>query len=254
MLENTRLLMWNSAINTGSAIYSFGGFTGEESRYFNTYERFDFQTRTWTMEDVPFGGDYLTTCYDGHRYAYISGMQFKLYRFDTHTNSVELVGYLQYQLRYNHHFIHDGHLYSVGGVLDERVNNRIYMTNLDDDNHNHNNNITKVLKKRTFMDQIFDIPKKSSILSSCFDGLEFIYLISDSNRFIRVSIKSKEIRQLQSHPECEINHYLTMIYSALDTRIYYVNGGQSHIYNITTDQWHKFDTPFTSTDLAVVFV
>eukprot|EP01133_Synstelium_polycarpum_P007293 gene7293-8480_t len=93
--------------------------------------------------------------------------------------------------------------------------------------------------KETFMGQTFRTLQRT--VAACFDGVRYIYMHSES-QFIRVSIKSREIKKLQPHPSSSddtgiqyIQH--SMVYSLADKRIHTIINGSSHQYDTATDQW-----------------
>eukprot|EP01133_Synstelium_polycarpum_P016965 gene16965-20180_t len=212
MLTPKKKYLWNSTVNTGSSLYTFGGIDDINDVDYSTYERFDLTTKVWTKGDLDgIGGGFLATCFDGNKNIYIYDGDYRLVRFNTTTNTPTILGNLKTHLLCIHMFMH---------------NDTIYMTNL---------NINVVL----FLD--LSTTSNNSVqarLSSCFDGEEFLY-IRQPDSFTRVSMQTRKVKQLEPHPKTKKYYYHTMMFSSLDQQIYSLIGDRPYQYDTKTYKWKK---------------
>ncbi|GAM20136.1 hypothetical protein SAMD00019534_033110 [Acytostelium subglobosum LB1] len=226
-----------SAVYARDNVYLFGGKDAS-----NSYSRFNLPEREW-YQNTPFtegtaGGNYLSACFDGHRYIYLVGGfsndQFTdhIDRFDIYTQKFSPVSSLPAKVIASVVFFLDSKLYIVGGLYARDAQHQAI--------------------------QVFDLAtgqlsthcdalEISEYLSSCFDGTDLVYVLSKS-AFIRVSLATKEQTRL-AQPSKGGRH-----------RLFYDNGrillllgkGHNMEYNKDSDNWTNLDDKYCSLDVRAL--
>eukprot|EP01133_Synstelium_polycarpum_P012266 gene12266-14376_t len=229
------------AINTGTAIYLFGG-----SATGNSFERFNLSTRKWDFsgETVTQLFQPMALCFDNLRYIYLFGGrhhdalrpftdQSKLSRLDTHTNITETMSDTLYPMGQAHNFYHQGKIYICSNYNINKQFPKVAILSMLD--------IT-TLKTDELIDQVFPAHKSDHVGSICFDGEEFMYILSYKSRFIRVSIKTKETTYLAQHP-CTSECMGNLIYCSQSKRMYHIYVRYSYYYDIQENAWKEICKP-----------
>eukprot|EP01133_Synstelium_polycarpum_P012265 gene12265-14375_t len=232
----------NNAVNAdGTQIFVFGG--GSETR---TFERFNTATKQGHKGDITTykGGEMISTCYDGQRYIYLLGgyaskAMSRLDRFDTVTLETQTMGDPRLPIYGAYVFVDTGNkqtMYIVGGISIINSMNRISTLDLDN------------LHVTTFIDN--PLANNDVIAMCCYDGAEYIYIVSRQAKLTRISIKTKQITTLACVPNLatvEHTHQHSLVHCVRLQRIYLFHRQLASHYNITTNQW----TPLTKPPISL---
>ncbi|GAM28639.1 hypothetical protein SAMD00019534_118150 [Acytostelium subglobosum LB1] len=228
-----RSYMVNSVIHARGYVYVFGGDTK-----LNTYSRFSVKHQRWDLLGTIIneeGGSGISVCYDGVRFAYLIGGQMnglltRIDQMDLETHEFARLGNLPVPIRFAYSFYHDRILYVVGGM-----GNRV-----DDGDQHSIFKFDPVSRSTTFLlDGTFEF--NHELVSCCFDGREFLYLLDVESNFFRFSIQTKARTvlprpTLKNNPQRKYKCQMLMLKSKL---IYFI-GGREHnnfTFNIDLNQW-----------------
>eukprot|EP01133_Synstelium_polycarpum_P007010 gene7010-8146_t len=82
---------------------------------------------------------------------------------------------------------------------------------------------------------------KNDIAHSCFDQQEYLYMINSKSAFIRLSIRTKQVKHLKPLPGKHLNHIPhRLVFDHHKQMIYSVSGSDARYYNIADDKWVRF--------------
>eukprot|EP01133_Synstelium_polycarpum_P016001 gene16001-19039_t len=207
-------------------IYVFGGQTefALDKASLVTYERYNVAEKEWDKVDTittskNHGDRFISTCYDGNRYIYLAGggktngtYISRIDRFDTVTFQFTNIGRMAKERLPTSVFYHQNAIYLVAGqevirstsiysrfvgIRDPRFQLDIICLN------------AHTGQQTTVVDNL--LPNGTDyVLSSCFDGSEYVYYITNTAKFYKVSLASKIITPLASAPleSVYFNHLL----------------------------------------------
>eukprot|EP01133_Synstelium_polycarpum_P001017 gene1017-1157_t len=158
----------------------------------------------------------------------------RLDRFDTQTNTTVSLGDPAYPINSCRTFIHQGMLFGVGGNDSVGPVNRIVTIDLT---------VTNNVVAKEFINNLFpSVNNREHISASCFDGQEYIYMLSSKSQFIRLSIITRQINYLTASPH-DTPIYDTPVHCANRQRIYFVHKKIATCYDIATNQWLDLAPP-----------
>eukprot|EP01133_Synstelium_polycarpum_P017344 gene17344-20691_t len=230
-----------NVVYTGTSIYVFSGNSDIDS-----YERFDIATQSWDhigsfkgskLHSVSYNDSDGTICILGGNDS-SSGNLYSTYGVSRLTQLCTKTlttkdGDPHYKVYGSSSFIHQGRLYTLGG-LEYAFNHRKDISTIN----------LETLETSTFIDNIF---AKQSIFScpthSCFDGEEYIYIISNFAEFIRVSIVTKEIKTLERPLMYSRSTHFSLVYCRGRKNIYHIYKNRLYCYSIENNKWSKMASP-----------
>ncbi|GAM18950.1 hypothetical protein SAMD00019534_021250 [Acytostelium subglobosum LB1] len=236
--KDVRYYPMNSVVSSPTKIYIFGG--ANRSHSFISFLHQSFQ---WsTPMDIPLGrrgGAGISTCYDGDKYIYLTGGYFKdvylarIDRVNVETEAFERVGELSARNCQALTFVRNKELYVVGGLNDNEERRSLLIYNIA-------NNQSRV--------HIPDLGFNSSIVGSCYDGGDLVYILDDESQFYSMSLTTKDRKDLHTPLEGKLSSKYSMVHfngdssdpAYLNHKYIYLIGGKTygnHLYSVFDDRW-----------------
>ncbi|GAM19355.1 hypothetical protein SAMD00019534_025300 [Acytostelium subglobosum LB1] len=177
----------NSVVSYGENIYVFGG--SNKSHTYSIYSTRSLKCMSFNDIGTGRGGASIATCFDGQRYIYMVGGYNKdtylrrVDRFDIETLEFVTIGELTLPVCQALVFLHNRDLYVVGGRNEKGEVRQVQTFNLE------------ARLSGIFLE---DIEFAQSIITSCFDGVDLIYIMDNESEFFTISLKTRTKTVLNS--------------------------------------------------------
>eukprot|EP01133_Synstelium_polycarpum_P009792 gene9792-11439_t len=224
----------NSVVSACGNIYQFGG--ENDLNRFNIFQiQPDNNVKALNTYPLETGLTQMSSCYDGQKYIYLVGgyssatgaCSSSINRIEAPINQFQLLSNINMAAKN----IYCSYIKDTNSVL--------YWCGVDD----AGNNIQSVNRydiDTAACTQLFTITHSiDSILGSCFDGKEFIYILTP-HYLLKLSIKGSGAPNfLKPPPHALTVGPLSHIYSKGSHKLYHFASPNTMIYDIATDTWQE---------------
>ncbi|GAM28537.1 hypothetical protein SAMD00019534_117130 [Acytostelium subglobosum LB1] len=229
--DKGRPFTYHSIVAVRDMVYVMGGDTDSK-----TFSRFCMTTRKFDNigQLNNHCGFYVSACYDGDQYIYLVGGIFKsdystkVSRMSIRSFIIEDVCSMVYSCAGTLTFIKDGLLYIVGGYLGTNHRRSLRTINL------------KTHEEKTVME---DLTFNKSIISSCYDGNDMVYILDSTGHFFRVCVSMREKTVLAGPPFPATQHH-SFVYMPSPEKdnndlVYFFGGNKigTRCYSVRENHW-----------------